>query len=70
MRGFIDHQKDQITGSFTTATVDVATIGEDWETVPSLDRLVVQPILLMARQVSPPRIELPPVEDFRPAPKP
>jgi hypothetical protein len=60
MRGFVDHQKAQITGNFTTATFDVITIGEDWKIVSSLDELAVPPILEMTRQLSPPRIELPP----------
>jgi hypothetical protein len=61
-RGFIDHQRGEIsTRGFTTEIFDVMTIGEDWEVVASLDKLAVQPILVMTRQLSPPRIELAPV---------
>jgi len=64
-RGFVDHQKDQISGTFTTETFDVTTIAKDWEIVPSLDQLAVKPSLTMIRQLCPPRIELPSVENFR-----
>jgi hypothetical protein len=66
MRGFVNNQSGQISSrGFTTEIFDAATIGEDWEVVASLNKLAAQPILVMTRQLSPMRIELPSIENFR-----
>jgi hypothetical protein len=60
MRGFLDHQKQQVTTrGFTTGVIDTQNVGEDWEIIPSLERLAVRPLLTMSSQVCPMRFEPP-----------
>ena len=66
MRGFVNHQSGEIvTRGLNTEILDLETLAEDWEIVASLDKLAVQPILVMARQLCPMRIELSPGDDLR-----
>jgi len=58
MRGFLDHQKQQVTTrGFTTGVIDTQNVGEDWEIIPSLERLAVRTLLTMSSQVCPMRFE-------------
>jgi len=58
MRGFLDHQKQHVTTrGFTTGVIDTQNVGEDWEIIPSLEKLAVRPVLVMSSQICPVRFE-------------